>query len=277
MTPQTRAYLQAVAALANIRSIQPDGLPTTKTQRPLELAEAAVEEARAALLVEQKPLYFVPARDISLTLGNRADLKLAPTIAIGGEKWNPVAVALDIGDEQLEPGTLFGEFTFDDAGTRPEIKVNVRPFARQDPVQTNRNMATISAALALPTGSAFQQAVYCIAYLEQQFRRACSARAMNMVRRSDGSGGNYTQRDFDPAPGYAYMALQQARRELQSTLPEADDALANTYRRWVLADLECDRLETGTRLETPTVTADEVTEAHRVRSEALTAFVAAAA
>lgn len=124
--------------------------------------------------------------------------------------------------------------------------------------------------LKLRTGITFEQAIYSIAFLEQKLQEASAKASPHADTIHDNRIRSLLLCDNELAN--AHLALEEARREIPCTPPKTNDRLINTYYRWMLANLEFERLQAAPHGNTA---ADILVEATRVRAEALAALVAA--
>lgn len=289
MIPSMRAYLQAVAAVANARAKLPTAIDDD-AQRALDDANAAADRVRNGLLATPfnlsgfgNGLTFLPVDgfndgEIELELDTRGvgrtdGKKSIRTFETRRFQHQPgvAVVAVDL-NEPLYQANLFADSTITDNSPAAAAMNELVPLSRVDPVRLQANLAKLSASFALHTGSAFEKAVYAIAYLEQRLRRLCARPTMPC-----GDNFNFKIRELpNDADANAAIALQQIRVELKASPPETDDQLENAYYRWVLADLEYERLQAQAREEADGNN-DGQADAMRIRTEALVSFVAAAA
>ncbi|MBY0552818.1 MAG: hypothetical protein K2W95_36380 [Candidatus Obscuribacterales bacterium] len=301
MIPSMRAYLQAVAAVANARANLPTAIDDD-AQRALDDANAAADRVRNGLLATPFNLSgfgngptFLPVddanHDVNLEFGleksgsaeGHAGKKSIGEFGRGFRRFRDVAVvAVDLNANDFPHGQtdLFGDLTTDNIN-RPEAserpaESQFLPTFQVDPVRIRRIQARLSAGLALQTGTAFEKKVFAIAFLEQQLRRL----NVGPTRPCDDNINEHTHFKIRELPNdadaHALTALQQTRVELKASPPETDDQLENSYYRWVLADLEYERLQAQAREEADGNN-DGLADAMRIRTEALVSFVAASA
>lgn len=152
--------------------------------------------------------------------------------------------------------------------------------------RANREFVMLTCAFMMPDGNDFELALLAIALHELQFHLA--DRNYNQAAfeyhhyRGECATADASRNEAMTAchsrSEAAWKALQAARGDLRLSPPADDDALATAYFQWVSACLEYDRLEKASWQRDFDCEDDGgVAEAAARRTEALQAFVAAAA
>lgn len=254
MTENMRAFLVATAAFENARAALPRGRTCPDDIRSrFTAAGEALAAARSALCV-------MPPSNIADATIDGVVHRTTPCL-----------------DDDGMRGTLQ-----EPASNPPRSPIeNGYGSAR-----ANREFVMLTSAFMMPDGGDFDLALLAIALHELQFQQADQASDQAAFEyhhnRGECAAADTTRHaamtDAQSRASAAWEALYAARQDLNLSPPSSDDALATAYFQWVQACLEYDRLEKALwERDFSDDSEDGVADAARRRTEALAAFVAAAA